>query len=281
MYIGCHVSVAKGLEKATEKAVELGANTYQIFTKNPRGLKAKKINYEDAEKGRELCREHGIKVVCHTPYITNLSTKDPGLQEATIRSITEDLNIAEAYGAFGAVVHCGKHVGEGEEYGINRMVETLDLILEGYNGTTKLLLENTAGQGSELGLDPVTLMEIRNRTKYPEKIGFCFDTCHAFAAGQWNDELFDDFIKKAEEIGYLDLIEVIHINDSKAPFNSRKDRHEKIGIGEIGAKALKKFVQCEKLRDIPFILETPVTHEEEYKEEILLLRSYNQEKREE
>ncbi|MFV9510013.1 deoxyribonuclease IV [Tepidibacillus sp. LV47] len=273
MQIGCHVSVAKGLEKAAKTAHELGANTFQIFTKNPRGLKPKKLDLVDAEKGVQFCKEQGISLVCHTPYITNLSTPNDDLQEATVRSILEDLQIAEAYGAIGAVVHCGKHVGEGEEYGIRRMIETLDLILEQYDGPTKLLLENTAGQGSELGLDPETLMKIRNSTKYPEKIGFCFDTCHAFAAGQWNLATFDDFIKRAEETGYLDHLEVIHFNDSKAPFNSRKDRHEKIGKGYIGIEALQKFLQCEKINHLPFILETPVEKELEYAEEIELLRS--------
>lgn len=272
MQLGCHISVSKGLRKASEKALELGAETFQIFTKNPRGLKPKKVDVVDAEAGVEFCKEHGMTVVCHTPYITNLSTPDTGLHEATIRSIIEDLKITEAYGAIGAVVHCGKHVGEGEEYGIKRMVETLDKILEEYNGPVQLLLENTAGQGSELGLDPQTLMDIRSQTKFPEKIGFCFDTCHAFAAGQWNEDTFEEFIKRSDQVGYLDHIKVIHFNDSKVPFNSRKDRHAKIGQGEIGSKALQKFLQCEKLKEVPFILETPVEEEEEYKEEILYLR---------
>lgn len=277
MQIGCHISVANGLEKAAEKAIELNANTFQVFTKNPRGLKPKNLNLVDAKKGREICKEKGITVVCHTPYITNLSTAKDDLHEATIRSLKEDLTIAEAYGAIGAIVHCGKHVGEGVEYGINRMVETLDLILEDYNGPVKLLLENTAGQGTELGIEPEELMEIRNKSKYPEKIGFCFDTCHAFAAGQWNAETFIDFINRADEVGYLDLIEVIHINDSKAPYGSRKDRHEMIGKGEIGSEALKKFLQCEKLNKVPFILETPVNHEDEYRDEINYLHNLTKE----
>ena len=271
MQIGCHVSVAKGLEKAAQTAHALGANTFQVFTKNPRGLKPKTINVEDAEKGVQFCKDHGISLICHTPYITNLSTPKADLQEVTIRSILEDLHIAEAYGALGAVVHCGKHVGEGEEYGIQRMVETLDQILEQYDGPTKLLLENTAGQGSEIGLDPETLMNIRNKTKFPEKIGFCFDTCHAFAAGQWDLESFDEFIERAEKTGYLANLVAIHFNDSKVPFNSRKDRHEKIGQGFIGTEALQKFLQCDELKHLPFILETPVEKELEYAEEIQFL----------
>jgi len=276
MQFGCHVSVAKGLEKAAQTAHELGATTFQVFTKNPRGLKPKTLNYEDAQKGVQFCKEQGISVVCHTPYITNLSTADEGLKEATVRSILEDLNIAEAYGALGAVVHCGKHVGQGEDEGIRRMVETLDLILEQYDGSTKLLLENTAGQGSEIGLAPETLMSIRNQTKYSEKIGFCFDTCHAFAAGQWDADSFQEFIQRAEETGYLENLVAIHFNDSKVPYDSHKDRHEKIGEGYIGTEALQKFLQCEKLKHLPFILETPVQKESEYKEEIQLLRELSQ-----
>ncbi len=271
MQFGCHISVSKGFYNAAEKAHELGAEVFQIFTKNPRSLRAKTLDIDDANKGKNFCRKHNLSVVCHTPYITNLSTPKTDLQKASIRSLVEDLNIAEAYGSIGAIVHCGKHVGEGEEYGINRMVETLDLILEQYKGSAKLLLENTAGQGTELGFDPIELLNIRNRTKYPEKIGFCFDTCHAYAAGIWNEDKFSQFIEFVEDIGYLKHLMIIHINDSKMPFNSKKDRHEKIGKGEIGAKALQKFLQCEKLNSIPFVLETPVEREEEYKDEILYL----------
>ncbi|WP_255668334.1 deoxyribonuclease IV [Brevibacillus daliensis] len=276
MKIGCHISVAKGLEKAVQQAVLLGAESFQVFTKNPRGLKPKKVNQVDADNGVSLLQKHDITLVCHTPYITNMSTPKEDLQEVTIRSIVEDLHIAEAYGAIGAVVHCGKHVGEGEEYGTKRMVETLDLILEQYDGPVKLLLENTAGQGTELGLTIKSLMEIRNATKFPEKIGFCFDTCHAFAAGQWNLDSFDQLIEEMKSTGYLDSLVCIHYNDSKAPFDSHKDRHEKIGKGEIGSEALAKFLTCPDLQHLPVVLETPVDDEKEYAEEIKYLHELRQ-----
>ncbi|WP_245552920.1 deoxyribonuclease IV [Brevibacillus massiliensis] len=269
--IGCHISVAKGLEHAVRRALELGAESFQVFTKNPRGLRPKKVDYDDAEKGVALMQKHDITLVCHTPYITNLSTPKPDLQEVTIRSIVEDLHIAEAYGAIGAVVHCGKHVGEGEEYGTNRMIETLDLILDQYEGPVKLLLENTAGQGSELGLSIDDLMKIRGASKHPDKIGFCFDTCHSFAAGQWNLESFGELVKQMEHSGYLQQLAAIHFNDSKAPFDSKKDRHEKIGQGEIGSEALAKFLTCDQFQHLPVILETPVNDEQEYAEEMVYL----------
>lgn len=270
--IGCHISVGKGLEQAVTRATELGAESLQVFTKNPRGLKPKKINHDDAQKGVAILQKYELQIICHTPYITNLSTPKEDLQEATIRSILEDLHIAEAYGADGAVVHCGKHVGEGEESGIKRMVETLDLILAQYNGPVKLLLENTAGQGSELGLTIKSLMEIRGACEHKEKIGFCFDTCHAFAAGQWNLESFDELVKEMEETGYLQHLVAIHFNDSKAPFASQKDRHEKIGKGHIGSEALAKFLTCEQFQHLPVILETPVEDEQEYAEEMVYLQ---------
>lgn len=276
MKIGCHISVGKGLEFAVHRAMELGAESLQVFTKNPRGLKPKKLDYDDAEKGAALLQEHDLALICHTPYITNLSTPKEDLQEATIRSIIEDLTIAEAYGARGAVVHCGKHVGEGEEYGTKRMIETLDLILDNYDGPAKLLLENTAGQGSELGLTISALMEIHNGCKYPEKIGFCFDTCHSFAAGQWDLDSFDQLVDQMEDTGYLKHLVAIHFNDSKAPFASQKDRHEKIGKGEIGSKALAKFLTCSKFDHLPIILETPVDDEHEYAEEMVYLHQLRQ-----
>lgn len=278
MKIGCHVSVAKGFAQAAKNARALGADAFQIFTKNPRGLRSKKIDPRDAEEGVAYCREHGMVLVAHTPYVTNLSTPDDELWQVTVRSIAEDLRIAEAYGAVGAVVHCGKHVGRGEAFGLRRMVEAIDAIFELYNGPTKLLLENTAGQGSELGQTFETLLEVRAATRHPERVGFCFDTCHAFAAGLWNGDTVDELVRAMEETGYLDHVAVLHVNDSKAPFGSRKDRHEKIGRGEIGADALKRLLLADPLAHLPVVLETPVEDEREYAEEIALLRAWLAEK---
>jgi deoxyribonuclease IV len=271
MKIGCHISVAKGLAKAAHKAYELGAACFQVFTKNPRGLRPKQVNMEDADQGRRFCQEHGISLIAHTPYITNLSTPKEDLWRATIRSIREDLHIAEAYGAVGAVVHCGKHVGQGEQDGRKRMVETLNRILADYEGDTRLLLENTAGQGSELGLTIDELAKIRQATDYPDKIGFCFDTCHGFAAGIWREETFPALLKEMDTYGYLHHLVAIHFNDSKVPYDSRKDRHAKIGKGEIGAETLALFLHAPQFQGLPIILETPVEDEQEYAAEIQFL----------
>ncbi|SHE62708.1 Endonuclease IV [Seinonella peptonophila] len=272
MKFGCHISVAKGFYKACQQAQNLGAESFQVFTKNPRSLRPKKLNKEDARKGREFCQAQGLTLVTHTPYISNLSTPKDDLHQVTIRSIREDLQIAEAFGAIGAVVHCGKHMGEGEQAGIERMIETLNQILSESDVETKLLLENTAGQGTELGLSIQQLAMIRDATDYKEKIGFCFDTCHGFAAGIWTAESFPEFVKSMKKCGYYDHLVAIHFNDSKAPFNSRKDRHQKIGKGEIGSEALQCFLQEPSFEHLPIILETPVDDEREYAAEIEYLK---------
>lgn len=272
MLFGCHISVGKGFYPAAQKAKQLGADCFQVFTKNPRSLRPKELNQLDAARGNEFCKENKITLVTHTPYVSNLSTPKDDLQEVTIRSIREDLEISQAFGAIGAVVHCGKHVGEGEAYGKQRMVETLNKILKEYEGDTKLLLENTAGQGTELGLTIQDLVEIRNTTDYANKIGFCFDTCHGFAAGAWSQDDFDRFCDTVQTTGYVDALVAIHFNDSKAPYNSRTDRHEKIGAGEIGARALSLFLKSPLFQKQPIILETPVNNENEYASEIAYIK---------
>lgn len=272
MKFGCHISISRGFEKAAKTAYDLGARSFQVFTKNPRSLRQKKLDLEDAERGVSFCKQHGLTLVAHTPYITNLSTPKEDLHQLTIRSIREDLQIASAYGAVGAVVHCGKHVGQGEEKGKKKMIETLNRILDDYHGSAKLLLENTAGQGSEIGLTIEELVEIREATEGKEYIGFCFDTCHGFAAGIWSDSTFDELVATMEQSGYLKHLVAVHFNDSKAEFHSRKDRHEKIGEGKIGFKALARFLHSPAFEGLPFILETPVQKEAEYADEIRLLQ---------
>ncbi|WP_246142909.1 deoxyribonuclease IV [Pasteuria penetrans] len=276
MKIGCHISVGKGFLRAAQRAVSLGATSFQVFTKNPRGLRPKKLNREDAEAGRNFCQEHRLTVVTHTPYITNLSTPKDDLRSVIIRSIREDLQITDAYGGIGAVVHCGKHVGEGEEYGKQRMVDTLNAILDmDQEGSPNalLLLENTAGQGTELGTQLADLVELRAATRYPDRIGFCFDTCHGFVAGIWEGESFVGLVSTMKEVAYLPHLRVLHFNDSLTPFASRKDRHAKIGKGEIGTSALHHFLKEPAFAHLPFILETPVQDEGEYKDEISYLHA--------
>ncbi len=272
MKLGCHISISKGIVQAVENARQLGCESFQFFTKNPRGFKGKSADPVLAARGRALMAEYGLVAVAHAPYITNLSTPDPELQQISIASLKQDLENAEVYGAIGTVCHMGKHVEQGEEIGMSRMVETLDLLLEAYTGPTLLLLENTAGQGSELGTTLEQCVEVRSRVKQPERIGFCFDTCHGFAAGAYRPEEWEAFVEHARSIGYWEHVKAVHLNDSKFDHGSRKDRHANLGKGFIGEEGISIILRSSALTGLPVVLETPVEDESEYGPEMAYAR---------
>lgn len=268
MKLGCHISISKGFEHAVESAHRLGCESFQFFTKNPRAFKGKAADLVQADKGRALLAKYGMVAVAHAPYITNLSTPEPELQATSIASLKQDLENAEAYGAVGCVCHMGKHVGQGEEYGMQRMVETLDMLLDLYKGSCLLLLENTAGQGTELGTTMEQCVEVRSRVAQPHRIGFCFDTCHGFAAGAYRPDTWEEFIANARSIGYWEHLKAIHLNDSKADFGARKDRHENLGKGFIGAEGVARLLRSGAFEGLPVVLETPVETEDDYRPEL-------------
>lgn len=273
MKIGCHISISKGYSTAILNAQRLGCESFQFFTKNPRAFKGKDADPVEAEKGRKLLAETGLLAVAHAPYITNLSTPDDELQATSIASLKQDLQNAEAFGAIGTVCHMGKHVDQGVEYGMKRMVETLDILLDAYKGPTKLLLENTAGQGTELGTRIEQCLEVRSRVQQPDRIGFCFDTCHGMAGGAYTLDEWAAFMDLARSSGYMDHLKAVHLNDSKFDFGSRKDRHAKIGQGFLGAEGIAKILKSGLFDHLPVILETPVETEEEYGPEMAFTRS--------
>ncbi|MFO7254034.1 deoxyribonuclease IV [Limnochorda pilosa] len=272
--LGCHLSVSKGFAKAVERAHELGADLLQYFPKNPRSHRPKAVDREAMFRQSRRAREEGFLSVAHSPYVTNLATPDPDLAEITVTSIVNDLEIAEAYGTPYVVVHCGRHMDQGREAGIRRMVELLDRIHERYQGPAQLLLENTAGQGTELGTHFEELAEIRSRLAQPERVGYCIDTCHAFAAGILDFEAWDEFLALIQQDGFLEWVKVFHLNDSRFPQGSRRDRHAKLGQGEIGQANLTRFLTEPLFQSIPFILETPVEDELEYGDEMRLARTW-------
>lgn len=276
MRIGCHVSIGKGFPQAVENAHRLGCEAFQFFTKNPRAFKGKSADPKAAAEGRALMERYGLVAVAHAPYITNLSTPDPVLQATSIASLKQDLENAEAFGAVGCVCHMGKHVDMGEAYGMSRMVETLDMLLEAYTGSCMLLLENTAGQGSELGTTLEQCLEVRSRVQQPGRIGFCFDTCHGFAAGAYRSEDWDEFVARARSSGYLDHLKAVHLNDSKGEHGSRKDRHANLGKGFIGEEGIARILRSGAFAGLPVVLETPVADEAEYGQEIVYARSLAQ-----
>lgn len=273
MRIGCHLSIAKGYHQAVKTAPLLGANAFQYFTKNPRGFRnAKALDRVDAERGRALMQELDLVAVGHTPYLINLASPDDNLYEVSIQALVGDLVIAEARGTYGVVVHCGKPKDQGRAYGIERMQQALKQVLEANTteGVT-ILIENTAGQGSEIG---TTLDELLTLVEpfTTDQVGICLDTQHAFAAGMLTKENPEEFPGFANH-AFMTRLKAIHLNDSKVAFNERRDRHELIGQGALGLDAIGRILNDPRLENIPFYLETPVSKETAYADEIALLKT--------
>ena len=274
MRIGCHLSVSKGFDKMVERALEVGANVVQYFPKNPKSYRPKKF---DADECRELAKaaaKADIRSVCHSPYVTNLSTPDSSLWEISIASIVNDLEIADAYGTDYLVVNCGKHVGEGRERGEQLMADAINRVLDEFGGRTVFLMENTAGQGSELGQSIEEILSIYQRIEDKSRVGVCFDTCHGFASGLLDFDDWDRFAEQFFDDDFFPLVKVIHLNDSKTPKGAKRDRHELLGQGEIGAENLRRFLSEPRLRHLPVIIETPVDDELEYAGEIRKAREW-------
>lgn len=268
MRIGCHLSVGKGFLGAVNEAPKLGASCFQYFTKNPRGFRGvKPLNVEDARLGSERMAELDLVAIGHAPYLINLATQDPELFELSVNALVQDLRIAGARGSYAVVVHCGKPKDAGPAYGIRRMREAIERVLAADPPPgVRLLLENTAGQGSEIGAKLDELMATAEGFD-TERLGFCFDTQHAFAAGILSREDprgFEGFRLPA----FMERLGAIHLNDSKVPFGGRKDRHELIGRGELGAEAIRAILTDPRLDDAAFYLETPVDNQNAYADEI-------------
>lgn len=271
MRVGCHISVAKGFAHAVKVAPTLGATAFQYFTKNPRGFRgAKALNMVDAEEGKQLLAEYDLIAVGHAPYLINLASPEDELWHLSIDALIKDLVIAEARGTYGVVVHCGKPKSHGVDYGIARMHDALSKVLES-TATTKvrILLENTAGQGSEIGKTLEELLAIAEPFAQ-EQVGFCFDTQHAFAAGIMSADHPQDFAGFGHP-QYMQRLHAIHLNDSKIPFQGYRDRHELIGQGHLGRAAIGQIVTDPRLDHIPFYLETPVDSEKQYADEIRIV----------
>ncbi len=273
MRLGCHLSVAKGFPAAVKVAPTLGANAFQYFTKNPRGFRnAKPLNRAEAEQGRALMQELDLVAVGHAPYLINLAAPDDGLYQASIDALIQDLVIAEARGTFGVVVHCGKPKEAGRDYGVHRMQKAMETVLrENRTQGVYLLIENTAGQGSEIGTELEELLVIVEPFS-PEQVGICFDTQHAFAAGMIppeNPAAFAGF----DNPHFMERLKAIHLNDSKVECGAHKDRHELIGQGFLGVQGISALVNDPRLAHVPFFLETPVEKESQYADEIAAVKA--------
>lgn len=272
-HAGCHISIRNGYAGAARTAVRLGATAFQYFPKNPRGLAVKEFDPADAAACAAICREHGIRSIAHTTYATNLAAEG-ALREPTVRSLRNDLDIADACESIGVVVHFGKwKSGHDPLDGYKLILSALNETLDGRLGVAKLLIENQAGEGTGIGTTMEELTSIRSFAERPEMIGFCLDTCHLFASGVWDGTNGDSLLKLGRDIGFFTHLMAVHVNDSVYPAGSRRDRHANIGRGAIGEEALGALLRTEELASLPLVLETPVIRGETHAPEIALLRS--------
>ncbi len=270
--IGCHLSVSKGYLHMGVEALSINANTFQFFTRNPRGGKAKEMNIPDASALITLTKDKGFApLLAHAPYTLNACSADPGIREFAQTVMKEDLANLEYLPGNMFNFHPGSHVGQGLETGVEMIVEMLNNVVQPEQSTT-VLLETMSGKGSEVGSSFEELRSIIDRVKPKEKIGVCMDTCHVYSAGYDIVNKLDDVLEKFDKIIGLDKLQAIHLNDSRNPFGSRKDRHELIGKGTIGLTAIINIINHPLLKKIPFFLETPNDDVAGYGEEIKMLR---------
>lgn len=269
--VGCHLSSSKGYLDMAKTAVSIGANTFQFFTRNPRGGSAKPINNEDIKQFLEYSEENGIKtILAHAPYTLNACSADESIRDFALNTMIDDIRRMEYTPGQLYNFHPGSHVKQGAERGIELISAHLNKVIYP-EMTTTILLETMAGKGSEVGRNFEELREIIDKVELSEKLGVCLDTCHIYDAGYDIVNDIDGVIAEFDRIIGLDRLKAIHINDSKNPFASHKDRHEKIGEGYIGLEAMDKIINHPLLRDIPFFLETP-NELDGYKKEIETLK---------
>lgn len=269
--IGCHLSASKGYLAMAKQAVSIGANTFQFFTRNPRGGKAKEINEDDVKAFLEYSKEHGInRILAHAPYTLNACSADSGIREFAKNTMADDLKRMEYTPGNYYNFHPGSHVGQGVEVGIDFIAEMLNEILT-KEQTTTVLLETMSGKGSEVGRNFEELKAIIDKVKLKDKLGVCLDTCHIWDGGYDVVNNFDGVLDEFDKIIGLEKLKAIHLNDSKNDLSSHKDRHEKIGEGKIGLDAISKIINNDRIKNLPFYLETP-NEIEGYEREIELLK---------
>lgn len=276
LQIGSHLSASKGYLAMGKQAVKLGATTFAFFTRNSRGGSAKAIQEQDVAAFLTYAQEHQIqKIVAHAPYTLNLCSADPSIREFAKNTLADDLVRMEYTPHQFYNFHPGSHVKQGVEVGIAQIAEALNAVLKPEQ-TTTVLLETMAGKGSEVGRTFEELRAILDRVDLQEKMGVCLDTCHVWDGGYDIVDHLDAVLEEFDTVIGLERLHAIHINDSKNPMGSHKDRHEKIGEGTIGLDAMVRIINHPQLRQLPFILETP-NDDAGYAAEIALLRAHYQE----
>ena len=273
MYIGCHLTISKGFFSAGKVAKSIDANTFQFFTRNPRGGKAKDLDFDDIKKLELFMKENNFgPLLAHAPYTLNMASYKDDVWEFAKMIFEDDLKRLESIPCSLYNFHPGSHTGKGLEYGIERITSLLNEIITG-NESTMILLETMSGKGTEIGSRFEELKSIIDKVKYQELIGICLDTCHVYSAGYDIVNDLDGVLEEFDKIIGIDKLKAIHLNDSMTEFNSKKDRHATIGEGTIGLEAIKNIVKHKQLKNIPFLLETPNELDGHQKEIEILINS--------
>ena len=269
--IGCHLSSSKGYAAMGRDAVSIHATTFQFFTRNPRGARAKALNPSDVAAFLEYAEHHQIeKILAHAPYTLNGASADENVRKFAAETMADDLNRMEYTPGNCYNFHPGSHVGQGVEAGIAHIADMLNAILRPEQSTT-VLLETMAGKGSEIGREFEELREILDRVELSDHMGVCLDSCHVWDGGYDIANRLDEVLNHFDRVVGLKRLRAVHLNDSLNPLGARKDRHARIGQGCIGLEAIVRIINHPALRSLPFYLETP-NELEGYKQEILLLR---------
>lgn len=270
--IGCHLSVSKGFKNMGDEALSIGANTFQFFTRNPRGGKAKDLDDKDIQAFLKLAEENKFaKLLAHAPYTLNACAADESKREFAIQTFEDDLRRLQKVPNNLYNFHPGSHVKQGVDVGIEYIADMINKALKPEH-TTTVLLETMAGKGTEIGRSFEELKSIIDRVELKDKMGVCLDTCHVFDAGYDIVNDLDGVLEEFDRVIGIDRLKAIHLNDSVHGFESKKDRHAKIGEGKIGLEAITRIINHPKLRNLPFLLETP-NELEGYSKEIELLKS--------
>lgn len=271
MYIGCHINIGKGFKSAGEAALSIDANTFQFFTRNPRGGKAKDLDIEDIKGLENIMKNNNFgPLLAHAPYTLNLASYKENVWNFGKMIFNDDLKRLKNIPCNLYNFHPGSHIGKGLVYGIQRVANALNEIITG-NENTMILLETMSGKGTEIGYTFEQLKSIIDKIKYSELIGVCLDTCHVYSAGYDIVNDLDNVLEHFDNVIGIEKLKAIHLNDSMKEFNSKKDRHETIGKGSIGLNGIKNIINHPQLKNLPFILETP-NNLEGHKEEIKIIK---------
>lgn len=258
---GVHVSIAGSIDQAVDRARERSCDTFQIFTRNPRGWKFKRLLPDEATQFREKLKKSAMApAVSHMPYLPNLSCPKKGIYRKSVRALTVELERCDMLGIPYLVTHLGSHLGKGRKIGLERLTEAIDTGFASSKGNTMLLLENTAGTKNSMGSSFEDIQEILDHVTEKSRVAVCFDTCHAFAAGYdlRDPESVEKTVAELKRAVGLGLLKVVHANDSKGALGSGRDRHEHIGMGYIGEQGFRAILHNDTFRRLPLILETPI-----------------------